>query len=143
MKNNSDSIWMLKLWAAIGFAAVVVSLVTYVQDQNTPDAKPTQTTRAWTVADSKAYAQLKVQDFADREFACLENLWGKESAWDSTAQNKRKVNGMKAGGIPQILGLDPKLKPAKQIDRGFKYIFHRYGTPCAAWKHWRSGNGSY
>lgn len=125
--------------------AVISSALTnlVVSDLLNNTDKPKQVVKhEWNVADSKAYAQLKVQDFADREFACLLKLWGKESAWDASAQNQRKVNGMKAGGIPQILGLDPKLTPAKQIDRGFKYIYHRYTTPCNAWKHW-SNNGSY
>jgi hypothetical protein len=56
------------------------------------------------------------------------------------AYNKVKVMGKNAGGIPQILGLDPRTPAPLQIDRGMKYIIHRYGTPCMAWKfHQRKG----
>jgi hypothetical protein len=71
------------------------------------------------------------------EYKCLGLLWGKESAWNPRAFNPVKVNGKNAGGIPQILGLDPKLHHTKQIDLGIKYIKHRYSTPCRAWAFWQ------
>lgn len=86
----------------------------------------------------KQYAQLKVnQTWNDpNQFTCLVHLWTKESNWNPKSQNKIRVSGLRAGGIPQILGLSPKLHPNKQIDRGLKYIKHRYGSPCQAWKFW-------
>jgi hypothetical protein len=96
--------------------------------------------REWNVADSKAYAHDVVQAWADNQYLCLEKLWKKESNWRANAYNKVKVMGKNAGGIPQILGLDPRTSPPLQIDRGFAYIMHRYGTPCMAWKfHQRKG----
>lgn len=96
--------------------------------------------REWTVEDSKAYAHDVVQAWADNQYLCLEQLWTKESNWRSNAYNKVKVMGKNAGGIPQILGLDPRTPAPLQIDRGMKYIIHRYGTPCMAWKfHQRKG----
>jgi len=103
---------------------------------------PTQTppVREWKVADSKAYAHDVVQEWADNQYLCLEKLWKKESNWRADAYNKAKVMGKNAGGIPQLLGLDPRTSPPLQIDRGMKYIIHRYGTPCMAWKfHQRKG----
>lgn len=103
---------------------------------NPPVGQPTQTkiAREWEVADSKAYAQDVVQAWADNQYECLDKLWTKESNWRANAYNKIKVMGKNAGGIPQILGLDPKTPAPLQIDRGFAYIMHRYGTPCMAWK---------
>ena len=98
------------------------------------------TEREWVVADSKAYAKDVVQAWADNQYQCLDKLWTQESNWRSEAYNKIKVMGKNAGGIPQILGLDPKTPAPLQIDRGYAYIMHRYGTPCMAWKfHERKG----
>lgn len=104
-------------------------------DQSVPKEK-----RDWKVADSKAYAHDVVQLWADNQYLCLEKLWNKESHWRHDAYNKTKVMGKNAGGIPQVLGMDPRTFAPLQIDRGFKYIMHRYGTPCMAWKfHQRKG----
>ena len=94
----------------------------------------------WGVADSKAYARDKIYAWQQNQFECLDKLWTKESNWRSNAYNKVKVMGKNAGGIPQLLGLSPNTPAPKQIDRGFDYIIHRYGTPCMAWKfHQRKG----
>jgi hypothetical protein len=99
---------------------------------------PTQTSvRVWTKTDSLAYARDKIEIFAEKQYKCLENLWGKESGWDPTAYDKVKSMGMNAGGIPQVLGMSPNALPADQIDRGLVYIEYRYGTPCSAWSHWQ------
>lgn len=96
--------------------------------------------REWKVADSKAYAKDVVQAWADNQYLCLEKLWQKESNWRPEAYNKIKVMGKNAGGIPQILGMSTQTPAPLQIDRGFGYIMHRYGTPCTAWRfHERKG----
>ena len=73
------------------------------------------------------------------QWECLLSLWTKESNFRPDAYNKTAVyqNGEKlnAGGIPQILGMSTQTPAPRQIDRGFAYIMHRYGTPCMAWKH--------
>ena len=106
-------------------------------------SQPTQikiTPRDWVVKDSKAYARDVMYAWADNQYECLDKLWTKESNWRPEAFNKQKVMGKNAGGIPQILGLDPKTPAPLQIDRGIKYIIHRHGTPCMAWKfHQRKG----
>jgi hypothetical protein len=100
----------------------------------TPTSSPVNGEVEWTVEDSKAYAQDKLIEWQHKEWSCLNKLWTKESNWRPNAYNKIKVMGKNAGGIPQILGLDPKTPPPLQIERGLKYIYHRYGTPCEAWK---------
>jgi hypothetical protein len=74
----------------------------------------------------KQYAFIKLNnDF--KEFYCLDELWFRESRWDYKAKNKRSS----AYGIPQLLGLK-ETNPFKQIDKGLKYIEHRYDKPCHA-----------
>lgn len=105
-----------------------------------PTQEPQHTTNAlriWEVADSKAYARDKLGDWKDSQWSCLSKLWGKESAWNPTAYNTVKVMGKNAGGIPQLLGLDPKTPAPFQIDRGLEYIYYRYTTPCLAWEFFK------
>jgi len=95
------------------------------------------TKREWTPQDSKAYAYDKLGLWRDKQMSCLSMLWGKESAWNPKAYNKIKVQGRNAGGIPQLLGLDPDTPATLQIERGLDYIYYRYGTPCNAWSHFK------
>ena len=121
-------------------AVVVVGLVVYAIGHRASPTEKQITERAWVVEDSKAYAKDVVLAWADNQYECLDKLWTQESNWRSEAYNKIKVMGKNAGGIPQILGLDPDTPAPLQIDRGFAYIMHRYGTPCMAWKfHERKG----
>ena len=123
--------------------AVIFTLIftiVVVEPLATPHKYPKKDT--WTVEDSKGYAFNRLSDWRDKQMSCLGKLWGKESAWNPNAYNKVKVIGRNAGGIPQILGLDPKTPAPLQIDRGFAYIMHRYGTPCMAWK-FHEKNGWY
>lgn len=74
------------------------------------------------------YAASKVRDH--HEFKCLLILWTKESHWNPKADNPHSS----AFGIPQLLGLK-ETNPYKQIDRGLKYIVHRYNDACEALTH--------
>ncbi len=103
----------------------------------TPISNPTkgeQPVVEWTMGDSKAYAQDKLYEWQHKQWLCLDKLWTKESNWRPNAYNRVKVMGKNAGGIPQILGLDPKTPAPIQIDRGLSYIYNRYHTPCKAWE---------
>ncbi len=92
-----------------------------------------------TKAGNKEYAKLFISQgygWGDKEFACLETLWFRESNWNHKAKNP--VTG--AYGIPQSLpgnkmatfGDDWKSNPATQIKWGANYIEDRYNTPCEA-----------
>ena len=117
---------------------VVLSIYIFNSRVSPTDEVPKE--REWVIEDSKAYAHDVVLTWASNQYECLDKLWTQESNWRSEAYNKVKVMGKNAGGIPQILGLDPKTPAPVQIDRGFAYIMHRYGTPCMAWKfHQRKG----
>lgn len=69
------------------------------------------------------------------QFACLASLWGKESAWNHLADNPDST----AFGIAQMLGETSK-DPKVQIEKGLRYIEHRYETPCKAWEFWKRNN---
>lgn len=119
---------------AIVFLTLVV-LGLFIFDTPATEPQPKETVQtAWSKEDSRAYARDRLTVWKEREWSCLNKLWGKESAWNPRAFNTTKVMGKNAGGIPQLLGLDPKLPPTRQIERGLDYIYYRYGTPCKAWK---------
>ena len=67
--------------------------------------------------------------------ACVYKIFMKESRFDHLAKNQQ---GSSAYGIAQILGEKSK-DPAVQILRAYRYIEHRYGTPCKAWSHHTRG----
>jgi hypothetical protein len=92
---------------------------------------------------AQAYAKTQLDKFgwdSPKQWACLEELWTGESNWRPNAYNKKAVyqNGerLHAGGIPQILGLDPDTTVEYQIERGLTYIDSRYSTPCGAMYFW-------
>jgi peptidoglycan DL-endopeptidase CwlO len=121
-------------WLSV--VVVSVAMIANLTIQSKPDVPPVKVVeRDWHVEDSKAYANDVVLAWAQNQYRCLDRLWTQESNWRAKAYNKVKVMGKNAGGIPQILGLDPNTPAPLQIDRGFAYIMHRYGTPCMAWKH--------
>jgi hypothetical protein len=89
---------------------------------------------------AKALIAEKYQ-WGEAQYACLNNLWTKESNWNYKARNK--VSG--AHGIPQalpatkmeIVGTDWRTNPVTQISWGLKYINERYDTPCKAWSKFK------
>lgn len=82
--------------------------------------------------------------WTDGEWACLYELWMKESHWNHLAANP--YTG--AYGIPQALpgskmgsvAGDWETNPATQISWGLNYIAVRYGTPCSAWNFFLGHN---
>ena len=123
----------------IGLVLVIALLIGLFSATRT-GVLPAPPKGVWEVSDSKKYARLQVLAMASTQWKCLDKLWTKESNWRSNAYNKIKVMGRNAGGIPQVLGLNPDTHPRYQIDRGLYYIVNRYGTPCNAWKfHKRNG----
>ena len=90
----------------------------------------------YSVADSqykiqhfKQYTFIELNDVD--EYYCIEQLWHKESRWSPTAKNARSS----AYGIPQLLNMKEP-NPFRQIDKGLRYIEHRYqGSPCKALQH--------
>jgi len=85
----------------------------------------------------KEYAALKIE--SNKQFKCLSQLYGKESAWNPLARNGSHY------GIPQ--GKSKYLSTLNgyhQIDWGLDYLFHRYGVDtngytnaCKALQHFK------
>jgi hypothetical protein len=67
---------------------------------------------------------------------CIRLLFTKESRFDHLAKN---MQGSSAFGIAQMLKETSK-DPAVQILNAYRYIEHRYSTPCNAWKHHQRRN---
>lgn len=65
-----------------------------------------------------------------RERACIYTLFMAESKFDHLADNPRSS----AFGIGQVLK-EKSREPAIQILHAYKYIKHRYDTPCRALNH--------
>lgn len=64
----------------------------------------------------------------DKQWSCISKLFTAESRFDQFADNPKST----AYGIGQVLGEKSSI-PEIQILRAYKYIEHRYSTPCKAW----------
>lgn len=92
---------------------------------------------------AQEYAKTKMADYgwtSPSQWTCLVDLWTGESNWRPDAYNHKAVyqdgQRLHAGGIPQILGLDPDSTVEYQIQRGMDYVQSRYNTPCEANNFW-------
>ena len=82
--------------------------------------------------------------WGEKQYACLDDLWIKESNWNYRASNKRTG----AHGIPQALpatkmdsaGTDWRTNPVTQSSWGLRYIEVRYENPCKAWAKFKRSN---
>jgi len=74
----------------------------------------------------------------DKEWACLDKIFVKEAKYDHLAKNK---SGSSAFGIGQRLK-ETSTDPMVQILHTYKYIQHRYKTPCSA-QRWHNRHNWY
>lgn len=116
---------------------LLITVVALLSAPHLAEPNNKRTLAEWGVQDSKSYAQDQLFQWQRKQWSCLNRLWGKESAWQPGAYNTIKVAGRNAGGIPQLLGLDPATPAPRQIERGLDYIYNRYGTPCKAWEFFK------
>lgn len=65
------------------------------------------------------------------QWRCIDYIFEKESRYDHLAKNQQ---GSSAFGIGQVLREKSK-DPAIQILHAYKYIRHRYETPCRAMRY--------
>lgn len=104
---------------------------------------PTMNLKLWANTYPKEYAlKLVLQQWSSKaQYACLVNLWERESHWNYLAHNKSSGAFGIAQFMPQTWGnykLPYKPKDASiQITGGLRYIYKRYGTPCSAWAFWQ------
>jgi hypothetical protein len=129
--------WLVTLSSAVFPAQSSATTAENNKPKDKPLAKKHQKELRWTKSLSKSYAKaliLSEYPHWDRsEYKALLKLWGKESAWDHTADNPKSS----AFGIPQLLKMKPTTPAPEQIARGLAYIKHRYEKPSIAWAHWR------
>jgi uncharacterized protein YabE (DUF348 family) len=93
-------------------------------------------------AQAIAQQMVAARGWDDQQFACLVQLWNRESGWRVNAENKSSG----AYGIPQALpgskmatvADDWRTNPATQITWGLNYIAGRYSTPCGAWSSFQA-----
>jgi hypothetical protein len=67
---------------------------------------------------------------------CIYHLFMAESKFDHLAKNQQ---GSSAFGIAQMLK-EKSRSPHIQILKAYRYIEHRYFTPCRAWNHHQRRN---
>jgi hypothetical protein len=80
----------------------------------------------------KLYSHSRLIDY--QEFQCLNKIITKESRWNYKAKNGSHY------GLGQMRSKHyGTLDPYRQIDATIKYIKHRYGSMCKAWKHHDKG----
>ena len=74
--------------------------------------------------------------FSEKEYACLNTLWTKESHWNYKARNKSSGAHGIAQALPaskmNVVSTDWRTNPVTQIRWGLRYISIRYETPCKA-----------
>ena len=96
----------------------------------------------------QAYAralEAEEQGWGATQFACLKQLWNRESGWHWDAQNPSGAYGIPQtlpGSKMAIAGADWATNPATQIKWGLGYIKEKHGTPCRAWA-FEQANSSY
>lgn len=80
----------------------------------------------------KLYAHSRLISY--EQFQCFNKIITKESRWSYTARNGSHY------GLGQMRSKHyGTLDPYRQIDASIKYIKHRYGSMCKAWKHHDKG----
>jgi hypothetical protein len=80
----------------------------------------------------KLYAHSRLISYD--QFQCFNKIITKESRWSYTARNGSHY------GLGQMRSKHyGTLDPYRQIDATIKYIKHRYGSMCKAWKHHDKG----
>lgn len=97
------------------------------------DNKPKQWTSAMSKVYARGYMSIYYPHWSKSEWYALNQLWGKESAWNHVADNPWST----AYGIAQVLKTKPGTPAPLQIEKGLSYISHRYGKPSVAWQHWK------
>ena len=129
--------WALTLSSALfpsqSYAIAVADRLQHKDDNKLTVKKEIRWTKSLSKSYAKALISAQYETWGHSEYKALLKLWGKESAWDHTADNPKST----AFGIPQILGMKPSTPAPEQIARGLAYIQHRYGKPSVAWAHWR------
>lgn len=130
----------------LSFASLIGIPVKAIALSNQPPLEPEKEVKlvvhVWNKFTLKAYTKAYIKEtypkWGRNEWSALSKLWGKESAWDHTADNPHSS----AFGVAQVLNTDHETPAPRQVAKGLEYIVHRYDLPSVAWAHWRK-NGWY
>lgn len=98
------------------------------------DRQPPVYGRAPSPAVSRSFVRVfvKGQGWSDDEWVCLDELIYRESKWDMTASNPKSS----AYGLFQVLKTPEDSTLKQQVNRGTRYLDHRYsGSACKALSH--------
>ena len=120
---------------AVALLVITLSLYPITKLSAPPTKSPTPEPTKATMVEKKANKALAKKiawagyGWKDKEWACLDKIFIKEAKYDHLAKNK---SGSSAFGIGQILK-ETSADPMVQILHTYKYIKHRYKTPCSAW----------
>jgi hypothetical protein len=120
---------------AIGLLVITLTLFS-VNKINAPLKSPTPEPTKATMEQKKANKLLAKKiawigyGWKEKEWTCLDKIFIKEARYDHLAKNK---SGSSAFGIGQRLK-ETSVDPMVQILHTYKYIQHRYKTPCSAWR---------
>lgn len=113
-------------------ASTSVSLQVNHESWINENREPVQIAKAQSVKDyARGYIKKRS---AKREWRCFTRLIGKESAWQTNAENPSG-----AYGLGQVKGSKhyTKGKPKKQVKVSYRYMLHKYGSACGAWQHFK------
>jgi len=128
---------------AIGLLVITLTLFS-VNKIDVPFKSPTLSGQKATMEQKKANKALAKKiawvgyGWKDKEWSCLDKIFTKEARYDHLAKNK---SGSSAFGIGQRLNEKSK-EPMVQILHTYKYIQHRYKTPCSAYR-WHTRHNWY
>lgn len=126
------------MWKALIVTAVLtLGTASPIQEANASDAAVFIGVREKPVEKPTPREYAKRASRSSADYSCLYRLWMRESHWNHKADNPHSS----AYGIAQMLH-EKSRNPYVQIDHGLRYIAERYGSACAAWKHWQR-NGWY
>lgn len=137
-KTRYRNVWKTRLGATCYLAAIFM-FVAPLNPTHSPELNSAAVAEITPAEiNPREYAKavaLRDYDWGDKQFSCLNKLWGKESAWNPAADNPKSS----AFGIAQMLR-ETATDAETQILKGLRYIQHRYETPCAAWEFWQRNN---
>jgi hypothetical protein len=127
----------MKTWLAL-FIGLFIGL------SATSAAAPQITNKVilWQKDQAKVNAKLLL---TKKNYACLNKLLSKESAWRSSAKNPKssaKGIGQLLDSTYQSIGMKHVHKADAQLIAVLAYISRHYGSggPCAAWRHFQKNN---
>lgn len=129
----------------VAIALLVITLTLFsVNKIDVPFKSPNLSGQKATMEQKKANKALAKKiawvgyGWKDKEWSCLDKIFTKEARYDHLAKNK---SGSSAFGIGQRLNEKSK-EPMVQILHTYKYIQHRYKTPCSAYR-WHTKHNWY